>query len=121
IQARWNVSERGRSLVQGWLITNTRFTQDALRYGLCCGLFLMRWDYPQDRALKDLIDRFRLYPGTAWGLLSGSEKEYLLSRNVVLLSQLPREAYLLDHLGIGGDRKKRILTEAAALCSPNIP
>ena len=37
---------------QGWLVTNTRFTLDALTYGECVGLKLLSWDYPEEESLK---------------------------------------------------------------------
>jgi hypothetical protein len=39
---------------QGWLVTNTRFTGDAIQYGNCAGLKLIGWDYPAEGSLKDL-------------------------------------------------------------------
>ena len=38
----------------GWVVTNTRFTKDALDYGRCVGLRLVGWDYPRKEALKDM-------------------------------------------------------------------
>src|SRR5690606_9911404 len=47
-----------------WVVTNTRFTEDALKYGKCSGLFLLSWDFPKDDGIKDRIDRLGLYPIT---------------------------------------------------------
>ena len=46
---------------EGWVVTNTRFTNDALEYGKCAGLYLLSWDYPHGDGLKERIDRLRLY------------------------------------------------------------
>jgi len=39
---------------QGWMVTNTRLTEDAMEYGQCAGLKLISWDYPQDGSLRRL-------------------------------------------------------------------
>lgn len=101
---------------QGWVVTNTRFTADAIQYGKCVGLHLLSWDYPLENGLKDRIDRIGLYPITVSTLLSGREKQFLLSRDVVLCKQLIDDMFYLDHLGISENRKKRILEEIKMLC-----
>jgi hypothetical protein len=101
---------------EGWVVTNTRFTEDAQTYGSCVGLYLLSWDYPKDNGLKDRIDRLGLYPITVSTLLSQREKQFLLSRDVVLCKQLTDDHFYLDHLGISEGRKKRILEEINLLC-----
>ncbi|MET7028288.1 ATP cone domain-containing protein [Sediminicola luteus] len=101
----------------GWVATNTRFTEDAMLYGKCAGLYLLSWDYPKDNGLKDRIDRLGLYPITVSTLLSAREKQFLLSRDVVLCQQLLHDKFFLDHLGISDSRKKRIMKEIELLCN----
>ncbi len=101
----------------GWVATNTRFTEDAMLYGKCAGLYLLSWDYPKDNGLKDRIDRLGLYPITVSTLLSAREKQFLLSRDVVLCRQLLHDKFFLDHLGISDSRKKRIMKEIEVLCN----
>ncbi|MGB3343587.1 MAG: ATP cone domain-containing protein [Aequorivita sp.] len=100
---------------EGWVVTNTRFSEDALRYGECVGLYLLSWDYPKGNALKDRIDRLGLYPVTVSTLLSQREKQFLISRDVVLCRQLIDDVFYLDHLGISEKRKERILKEIELL------
>lgn len=101
---------------EGWLVTNTRFTDDALKYGQCSGLYLLSWDFPKDNAIKERIDRLGLYPITVSTLLSQREKQFLLSRDVVLCRQLINDHFYLDHLAISNKRKERILEEIRFLC-----
>ncbi|NRD24636.1 restriction endonuclease [Winogradskyella litoriviva] len=119
VKSFWNANlKNGTLLDQGWVVTNTRFTEDALLYGKCCGLYLLSWDYPKNDALKDRIDRLGLYPITVSTLLSKREKQFLLSRDVVMCRQLLHDKFYLDHLGISESRKNKILNEIAQLC-PN--
>ncbi len=102
---------------EGWVVTNTRFTKDAEQYALCVGLQLLSWNYPTGNGLKDQIDRLGLYPITVSTLLSKREKQFLLSRDVVLCRQLLSDKFYLDHLGISEKRKQRIFSEISILCN----
>ena len=100
---------------EGWVVTNTRFTDDATRYSKCVDLKLLSWDYPKGNALKDRIDHTGLYPITVSTLLNKREKQFLLSRDVVLCRELANDDFYLDHLGISSSRKKHILEEMRSL------
>ncbi|MBL0682070.1 ATP cone domain-containing protein [Aquimarina mytili] len=102
---------------KGWVVTNTRFTKDAIRYGECVGLYLLSWDHPMGNGLKDRIDRLGLYPVTVSTLLTNREKQFLLSRDIVLCMQLINDVFYLDHLGISEQRKLKILNEIKMLCN----
>jgi hypothetical protein len=117
VKTHWNANpKKGTALTKGWLVTNTRFTEDALKYGKCCGLYLVSWDYPKHDGLKDRIDRLGLYPITVSTLLTNREKQFLLSRDVVLCRQLINDKFYLDHLGVSDIRKKKVLNEISQLC-----
>ena len=102
---------------EGWVVTNTQFTKDAITYGKCCGLQLLSWGFPENNGLKDRIDRLGLYPITVSTLLTNREKQFLLSRDIVLCRQLIQDNFYLDHLGVSEKRKERILNEIKLLCS----
>jgi hypothetical protein len=98
-----------------WVVTNTRFTKDALAFGKCANLHLLSWDYPHTNSLKELIDRLSLYPITVSTLLTNREKQFLLSREVVLIRQLLNDTFYLDHLGVSEIRKNKIVKEIKSL------
>ncbi len=102
---------------EGWVVTNTRFTKDAIQYGKCAGLYLLSWDYPSENSLKERIDRLGLYPITVSTLLTNREKQFLLSRDIVLCKQLIGDVFYLDHLGVSEQRKQKILHEIKMLCN----
>jgi hypothetical protein len=118
VKFHWNENNKtGSKLTKGWVVTNTRFTEDALKYGKCCGLYLLSWDYPKNNGLKDRIDRLGLYPITVSTLLTNREKQFILNRNVVLCRDLIDDAFYLDHLGVSNIRKEKILNEIKQLCN----
>ena len=118
IKSHWE-SNKSNSIVmdKGWVVTNTRFTKDALAYGKCVDLYLLSWDIPKDDGLKDRIDRLGLYPITVSTLLSKREKQFLLSRDVVLCRQLLNDSFFLDHLEVSNPRKEKIMKELCQLCN----
>ncbi|GAA4298533.1 ATP cone domain-containing protein [Aestuariibaculum suncheonense] len=117
IKSYWNSKAKENTVLkEGWVVTNTRFTEDALKYGKCVNLYLLSWDYPLDDGLKDRIDRLGLYPITVSTLLTNREKQFLLSRDIVLCRELIGDAFYLDHLGISEKRKEKILNEINMLC-----
>lgn len=116
VKAHWISKTKKNKLTKGWVVTNTRFTEDALQYGKCVNLYLLSWDYPKNDGLKDRIDRLGLYPITVSTLLTNREKQFLLSRDVVLCRGLIGDTFYLDHLGISETRKEKILNEIKMLC-----
>tara|TARA_R110000868_G_scaffold286580_1_gene547023 strand:- start:74 stop:919 length:846 start_codon:yes stop_codon:yes gene_type:complete len=117
IKEKWGADSNKKStLSAGWVVTNTRFTEGAIIYGNCVGLYLLSWDYPIENGLKDRIDRLGLYPITVSTLLTNREKQFLLSRDVVLCRELIGDSFYLDHLGVSEIRKEKILNEIKQLC-----
>ena len=118
VKAHWKTkTTETKTLNPGWVVTNTRFTSDAIKYGKCVNLYLLSWDYPLNDGIKDRIDRLGLYPITVSTILTNREKQFLLSRDVVLCRDLWKEKFLLDHLGISNTRKAKILSEVEQLCN----
>ncbi|WP_163517447.1 ATP cone domain-containing protein [Gelidibacter japonicus] len=116
VKMHWDTKRHETKLEAGWVVTNTRFTKDAIQYGNCIGLYLLSWDYPNNDGLRNRIDRLGLYPITVSTLLTNREKQFLLSRDVVLCRDLIDDLFFLDHLGISETRKSKIQNEIKMLC-----
>ena len=118
VKLQWKKKKNNTKIIdKGWVVTNTRFTKDAITYGDCIGLNLLSWDFPKENGLKDRIDRLSLYPITVSYLLTNREKKFLLSRGIVLCRQLIKNKFFLDHLGISDTRKEKILNEIDLICN----
>lgn len=101
---------------EGWLITNARFTADAVQYGHCVGLHLIGWDYPTSGSLKELIEISGLYPITCISDFTKSELRRLFSKNIVLCKSINDDPSILDQLRISFLRKNIILEQCQQLC-----
>lgn len=47
-----------------WLITNTKFSTDSMKYASCNGVQLLGWSHPKGASLQELIETKGLYPVT---------------------------------------------------------
>lgn len=102
---------------EGWLVTNTRFTRNAIRYAQCANLTLLGWDYPRGRGLQTLIEEARVHPLTCLTTLSESEKRRFLEKKVVLCKSVATQ-HVLEEYGIRPDKISGVLDEAQRLCIP---
>ncbi|TXE07731.1 ATPase [Gelidibacter salicanalis] len=118
IQEQWNANSKNTShLKQGWLVTNTRFTADAVNYGKCVGLTMLSWDYPKDNGLKANIDSLALYPVTTLTTLNKREKHLLIESDVILVKELFNGKEKLVNIGLSDSKIDRVLNEVQQLCS----
>jgi len=121
IEAAWvQLPGHGAKFHQGWVVTNTKFSTDAVQYGNCAGLKLLSWDYPEKDSLKAKIDALRLYPITCLTSLTKFEKQQLLERKIVLCREIPGNEMVLEEMHISKQRIKVILEESVQLCNQHI-
>lgn len=73
---------------QAWIITNTRFSTDAIKYAECQNIRLTSWGYPKNEGIMDLIEHTNLHPVTMVDGLSKQDKIRLLMAGVVTCKQL---------------------------------
>lgn len=99
-----------------WIVTNNRFTKDAIQFATCSGLKLLSWDYPHKSNLKTKIDDNQLYPITCLTTLTLAEKTELLANELILANDLLMNQQLLEQLGLSATRKSNILREVSELC-----
>ncbi len=99
----------------GMVATNTRFSEDAIRYAECAGLRLVSWDYPAGNSLKEWIDRSGYHPVTSLSLLKTAEKQQLLNKGVVLCRDIRNNVPLLKEMGLCDNKINKLLAEANLL------
>ena len=100
----------------GWVVTNTRFSSDSIRFGECAGLKLLAWDYPSGKGLKDIIDEMKIYPLTVLHHLSKQDLKSLLAQDIVTCSQLLHNTEALDGLTMSERKKASLKKELTAVC-----
>jgi len=101
---------------EGWLVTNTKFTDAAIHYATCTRLMLFGWSYPHTENLASIIQETGLYPITVLTTISKKEEAALLAQQVTLCRDIARNPEALERAGIPKRKHADIITESAALC-----
>ncbi len=101
---------------EGWLVTNTKFTTNAVRYAECAGIKLLGWSYPNVGNLADFIKETGMYPVTVLTTLSKTEKSHLIAKGLSLCHEVLQKPEVLSHVGVSGARVDAAIAESAALC-----
>ena len=122
IRQRWEkeASHYGEQHVS-WLITNTRFTKDAIDYGRCMGVKITGWGYPLEQSLEDMISQSESYPINIFPQLgSALVHRKLFDAKIVLASDLLRHSLkeLQRKTGLKAQELATLQNEARKLC-PN--
>jgi hypothetical protein len=99
-----------------WIVTNNRFTLDAVTFANCSGLNLLSWNYPKNNNLRTKNDTNALYPVTCLTTLSLFEKEKLLILDVILVKEIINNSDCLEKIGISPNRIKNVMKEVFDLC-----
>ncbi len=117
VQKKWNANPNKTTfLKQGWIVTNTRFTEDAIHYGKCAGLILLSWDYPKNNGISKNVDQYGLYPITVLTTLTKREKKLLIENDIILTQDLVLAAHKLKLLRFSVTKIEKVISEAQKLC-----
>lgn len=115
-EKRHTIYTRNDIVSKCWIVSNNRFTSDAIAFGKCSKLNLLCWDYPENNNLKTKNDRNHLYPVTCLTTLSLAEKDKLLVLDVILVKEIINNSECLERIGLSPNRIKNVLKEVSELC-----
>ena len=115
-EKRHTIYTRNDIVSKCWIVSNNRFTSDAIAFGKCSKLNLLCWDYPENNNLKTKNDRNHLYPVTCLTTLSLAEKDKLLVQDVILVKEIINNSECLEKIGLSPNRIKNVLKESSQLC-----
>lgn len=101
---------------EGWLITNTKLTSDAIQYANCAGLTVIGWDYPEEGNLQDLILETGVHPLTFLSTLSQTDKNNLLEQGIVMCRDLKNSPAPLKSIGFSDEQIKNVVAEVNQVC-----
>jgi hypothetical protein len=96
---------------EGWLVTNTKLSPDAIQYARCKGLKTIGWSYPPEKNFQYLIEPLYLYPVTCLTTLTTLQKRQLIEQGIILCKEIQARFELLFPLNLGDTRIKRVQEE----------
>ncbi len=102
----------------GWLVTNTRFSTDAIEFARCAGYRLTSWKYPKGEGLEKMIEDKRLYPVTLLSGIKANLSKILIDKGIILLKDLSemRQEEIVRLLNIPDKIARAIKSSADRLC-----
>jgi len=109
--------ELGRSSLRidrAMIVTNTRYSEHAMRYGECRNILQIGWRSPANLSLQNLIEEKNLYPLSCLRGLKNESRTKLVNSGVVLIEQLFEEnlSSLARRTGIQKETLKQIIEKA---------
>ena len=116
-KARFDDLKEKHKIDEPWIITNTKLTQDAISFAKCVGMSVMGWNYPEDKSLRFLVEKWKLHPITVLDNLSLSQKQTLMQNHITLCKQIANDHSVLDVLSIPLDRKNEVIAKAESICN----
>ena len=100
-----------------WLMTNTKFTEQAITFGHCVGITMVGWGYPQKGNVQDLIEEAGLHPVSCLTTLAQKEKDALYQHGIVLCKNVIDNPNLLEQAGVSRKKVDKVVNEANRLCN----
>jgi len=107
----------GRSY-RGLLITNTRFTADAIQYAECTSMELKSWRYPETAGLQKMVEDKKLYPVTVISGVKSRLIKTLFDNDIILLKDLAgmKTGTIMKKLSLNEVRAQTLKRQADELC-----
>ncbi len=100
-----------RKIDESWLVTNTKFSSEAIKYAECKSMKLVGWNYPHEKNLEEMIIDARLHPITCLTTTTPQEEAALMQAGVVLCKQAKENPDILKQVGINDQKIKEIMEE----------
>ncbi len=101
-----------RKFTKPWLVTNTKFSDDVVKYADCMDIPLLGWRQPLDNSLESRIDKTKCYPITVIPM-NVDVRGRLLARKIITVFDIPESAdKLVEIAGISLPRAKEIVERA---------
>ena len=106
------------AVYQGWLVTNTRCTTDAIQYAECAGLKIVSWRYPAKDSLEKMIEGKKLYPVTVLPAARKKTLDSLFNNDIILAQEIAdmSERDFLRRSGLDEATARAIKRQADNLC-----
>ena len=103
------------------IVTNTKFTSQAIKFAECYHLDLLGWHYPVNRGLEYLIESEKFYPITILPSATSDILSALSSFKIMLVQDLlrPDIRKIAKKANIKDQKLNQLITEAQMLLSPN--
>jgi Holliday junction resolvase-like predicted endonuclease len=98
-----------------WLISNTKFSKDAIQYSECTNLRLLGPTYPSKSSLLIWIKETRNHPITCLTTLKKADVKKVLKQGIVNIDEMIKHRETLEKIGIPEENINKIFWEIKEL------
>lgn len=104
---------------QPWLVCNTKFSADAIKYATCKSMRLIGWRWPKEQSLERMLEEKKLYPITVLRKLDKDSEQRLAAAKLMLCKNLVKtDIKELERItGIDGRKLNILINEAKGVLS----
>lgn len=119
VKARWEDLEnvefeqfgKNKKMDEGWLVTNTKFSESAIKYAKCQNMKLVGWNYPTQGNLQDLVEETGLHPITCLESITPHDEKNLMAAGIVLCKQVKENLDVVKQCDIPDQKITKMLEE----------
>ena len=110
----YELGKISQKIDKAMIVTNTKYSEHAMKYGKCRNILQIGWNTPADLSLQNMIEETNLYPLSCLKDLKKDIREKLLQSGIVLLKQVSAEdlAALARKTGLRKQILERIREQA---------
>lgn len=93
-----------------FLVSNTSFSKDAIKFSECSNLKLLGYNYPEKKTLYQLIEEGHHYPITCLPWIKKSDLKFFFEKNILTLHELYQSIQILKDLNYSKELISDFLT-----------
>lgn len=104
----------GIKIDRAMIVTNTRYSEHAIVYGGCRNILQVGWASPEGSGLRDIIEKYNLYPLSCLRGVSAQARLLLVEAGIVLIRQLMEQdsRYIERKIGLPKKTVSSIMEKA---------
>jgi hypothetical protein len=87
----YELGKSKQKIDRAMIVTNTKYSEHAMRYGKCRNILQIGWNTPENLSLQDMIEERNLHPLSCLRDLKRDIRDKLVQSGIVLLKQVTEE------------------------------
>lgn len=117
VWARWKDLEANPdvNIDEFWLISNTKFSKDAIDYANCSGLNIIGENLPNHQAISRFVSETGMHPLTCLSSIRKSQKNLLIKEGKLFARDLLEDPKVLSKIGLADASLFRVIEEIESL------
>jgi hypothetical protein len=110
----YDLNKISQRIDRAMIVTNTKYSEHAVRYGRCRNILQIGWNTPADLSLQNMVEQTSLYPLSCLRDLKKDIRNQLVDSGIVVLKQISEEdpAVLARKTGLPWQVLERIREQA---------